>query len=799
MTFFNLFGLRKTNGYECSSAISLSKSINFNFFDKLKESCGSSFASSFSYNFNRLFSENISYVKSNCYSGISYEKMYNFCLDSSYKTGCNTRDANNLISDLTIKVSEVITTHWGNDALIKEKLKCVAPSEVLCNLIVDYYSSLKSSKNLYWSCNSVSISIGLFSKSCFGSLIICGSIDFDWYKSNCNKKKIWCDGSLDIVIDKIKDLFDESLCIKSPLVLDLDGDGVETTALNNSKIYFDHDNNGYAEKTGWAGKDDGFLVIDKNNNNSIDNGLEMFGNNTSSSAANGFIALKDYDSNNDGIINFFDKDFEKLKIWQDKNQNGITDKGELTSLYKAGIKSISTGYNSSNITDSNGNIHKETGVFTRLNGSQGAINDVWFQVNAAKSKDLNKVELSQEIASMPNLSGFGNVSDLQQVMQKDTSGKLKKLIESFTSSTNASEKISLMNDIIFAWAGVENIDPESLITAEGKNYIGDARKVYALEHFLANDFKGLGCSDISSKVDEPNAVAAAVLNKAYGELIGYMYGRLLAQTSQKELINQIDSYWKNDSCAVNTSCLRKTILSMYSSDKNKAISTIYELGSALSSLGTTGKKALSELKMWGNTITDNDLAFTLSHMDMIPTYGTSGHDHILNNGFNNRLVFGYDGNDILYGSSGSDIIYGGKGNDRFDNRLGNDYMYGGEGDDYYFFTAECDSDTINDTAGNDLINFTKTAESKLWFAQENNNLVISIIGTESKLTIEDWYSSSSNHIESFKSKDGKILLDSQVQNLVNAMASLTPPAAGQTTLPQSYQDQLAPVLAANWK
>ena len=79
---------------------------------------------------------------------------------------------------------------------------------------------------------------------------------------------------------------------------------------------------------------------------------------------------------------------------------------------------------------------------------------------------------------------------------------------------------------------------------------------------------------------------------------------------------------------------------------------------------------------WGNTITDNDLAFTLSHMDMIPTYGTSGHDHILNNGFNNRLVFGYDGNDILYGSSGSDIIYGGKGNDRFDNRLGNDYMYG---------------------------------------------------------------------------------------------------------------------------
>jgi len=33
---------------------------------------------------------------------------------------------------------------------------------------------------------------------------------------------------------------------------------------------------------------------------------------------------------------------------------------------------------------------------------------------------------------------------------------------------------------------------------------------------------------------------------------------------------------------------------------------------------------------------------------------------------------------------------------------------------------------------------------------------------------------------------------------VNAMAAFAAPSAGQTTLPQSYQDQLNPVLAANW-
>ncbi|TXT35919.1 MAG: putative rtx family calcium-binding cytotoxins and bacteriocins protein, partial [Comamonadaceae bacterium] len=47
--------------------------------------------------------------------------------------------------------------------------------------------------------------------------------------------------------------------------------------------------------------------------------------------------------------------------------------------------------------------------------------------------------------------------------------------------------------------------------------------------------------------------------------------------------------------------------------------------------------------------------------------------------------------------------------------------------------------------------------------------------------------------------DGKTLLDSQVQNLVSAMAGFAPPPAGQTTLSAAYQNTLAPVLAANWQ
>ncbi|VVM19280.1 Alkaline phosphatase (EC [uncultured Gammaproteobacteria bacterium] len=97
---------------------------------------------------------------------------------------------------------------------------------------------------------------------------------------------------------------------------------VETTSKENSGVYFDHDNNSFAEQSGWVGKDDGLLVFDKNNNGKIDDGSELFGNNTilsnGNKAANGFEALKDLDSNNDGKIDNQDTNFNNLKFGKTK-------------------------------------------------------------------------------------------------------------------------------------------------------------------------------------------------------------------------------------------------------------------------------------------------------------------------------------------------------------------------------------------------------------------------------------------------------------------------------------------------
>jgi Ca2+-binding RTX toxin-like protein len=147
---------------------------------------------------------------------------------------------------------------------------------------------------------------------------------------------------------------------------------------------------------------------------------------------------------------------------------------------------------------------------------------------------------------------------------------------------------------------------------------------------------------------------------------------------------------------------------------------------------------------------------------------------------------------------------GGGGNDTLTGLAGTDALMGGSGNDTYLFGHGYGTDTVVDndaTAGNtDVARFlADIAVDQLWFQHVNNNLEISVIGTEDKLIVNDWYSGSTHHIEQFKTTGGQTLLDSRVDNLVAAMAAFAPPAAGQTTLPADYQSTLNPVLAANWQ
>jgi len=162
-------------------------------------------------------------------------------------------------------------------------------------------------------------------------------------------------------------------------------------------------------------------------------------------------------------------------------------------------------------------------------------------------------------------------------------------------------------------------------------------------------------------------------------------------------------------------------------------------------------------------------------------------------------------NNALKGNGAANVLAGAAGNDRLDGGAGNDTLAGGAGNDTYILGRGYGVDTVveNDTtSGNtDIASFlADISADQIWFSKAANNLEVSLIGTGDRMVIQDWYLGTAYRVEAFKTTDeGKTLLAGQVENLVSAMASFAPPAAGQTTLPQHYQDALAGVIAANWQ
>ncbi|BBH13558.1 calcium-binding protein [Chromobacterium haemolyticum] len=179
--------------------------------------------------------------------------------------------------------------------------------------------------------------------------------------------------------------------------------------------------------------------------------------------------------------------------------------------------------------------------------------------------------------------------------------------------------------------------------------------------------------------------------------------------------------------------------------------------------------------------------------------GGNVNDWMLGNGGNDSL-YGGNGNDLLEGGAGDDGLYGEEGNDTLRGGRGNDVLEGGNGNDTYLFERGDGQDGITDTGGQDLLKFGQGVNAdQLWFKRQGASLEVSVIGTDDKVSINNWFGSAANQVETLQSGDGKALAASQVQALVNAMAAFNPPAAGQVNLPDNYQAALQPVLASSWK
>lgn len=500
--------------------------------------------------------------------------------------------------------------------------------------------------------------------------------------------------------------------ISSPIVLDLDGDGVELTTFNatTTETFFDINGDGFAEQTAWIGADDGLLARDVDESGTIDSVEELFG----SPSTDGFALLAELDSNGDHLINQYDVAWSDLVVWKDANGDARTDDGELHSLLSLNIVSFDLAGVTASTSTINGNPISHTSTYTLSGGTTGAVADAWFVHDTVNTTYTGDYDLDLRALFLPKLRGYGKLADLTIVMSQNE--ELLGLVEDFVESWDISrfeDGASLdadLQEILWTWAGVESVASNS------RGGAIDARKLEFLEEFFGNEFLQNGTNP------NPYVNAAAQLNEAWERVFFQMKAQLMVQVGADAVFGGTISY--------------NAFTGELEGEMELSQDTVDALELAAPASGVPLRhyweqigeflaftKGFAELETAENTMMNDAIIATdsgLSWSEVITTSapgwhgyalsgtpdddeidGTAGSD-VLSGGAGNDELDGKAGNDTLSGGVGHDEIYGGNDHDTLYGDEGNDHLYGGYGDDALYGGA--DEDYLQGSYGDDILN-----------------------------------------------------------------------------------------------
>ena len=539
--------------------------------------------------------------------------------------------------------------------------------------------------------------------------------------------------------------------VYDPLTLDLDGDGIEAIASNGHKgALFDHDKDGIRTATGWVGKDDGFLVYDRNGDGTVNDGSELFGDNTplknGERATNGYQALADLDDNGDGKVDTADSAFAKLRVWRDLNQDGISQEGELLTLNEAKVKALNLANQSSNRDLGNGNSLAEEGTYTDSDGNEKQMGDLNLAADHFHSRFSDSVPLTDEQQQAPNLRGSGRVRDLREAAAQ--SPDVAAALQAYANAQTKEEQLALRDQLLRAWAGTDKrFTTEGVLKAASKNVVmaskgknsvrltpsqaaalgtiqgpsiwsllgiedpEQKKKAALLEKVgILDAFTGTDSSHLyyGTKLQAQHIIDT--IEKTYANLADNLYDGLLFQTRLKPYLNAIRFGMSEDGkLQLDYSGVAALFDEVHAKNPGKAFTDLGELlakgnadgkNTAMAPLAEQFVQFTAEARQNGTFAQYADVLGKKNLETLGHRIGGDGNDSLSGNESANYLS-GENGDDTLNGYGGNDILNGGAGNDTLSGGYGDDLLHGDSGDDILY--GNQGQDTLHGDEGNDRL------------------------------------------------------------------------------------------------
>ncbi|WP_232462182.1 calcium-binding protein [Neisseria chenwenguii] len=601
--------------------------------------------------------------------------------------------------------------------------------------------------------------------------------------------------------------------------MDLDGDGIETVGTSGyAGALFDHSKDGIRTSTGWVSADDGLLVVDLNGDGKVNNGGELFGDNyvlkDGNTAANGFAALAEFDTNSDGIVDANDERFKELKIWRDLDSDGISDAGELFSLADAGVKSLNVAHTDTNKALGNGNTLAQDGSYTKADGTTAQMGDLLLAADHLHSRYADSVTLTKEQARAANLQGIGRLRDLREAAA--LSPELAEALKAYSAAETKAEQQELLNSLINKWAetdpaygtGVQFLPPMIKTANEGTALTPSQASNLLLPVEISEEYK-LKIQESLQKIavlDAFSGERSAVIyvqnanqilsfldtaRATYDKLAGNVYESLLFQTRLQPYLNEIGLKLEGNEFALDYSGVLAKFSEVYAKNPEKAfvdlgeflaygkmsadssaelgelfahyVETAVQDGTLSDYIDALGSEAFTKLGHQIGTEKDESLYGNQSSNYLL---GGNGNDYldgydgndILNGGNGNDRLHGSNGNDILAGESGDDELHGGAGSDILISGSGNDKLYAGsyEADTYVFAKGhgqDVVSDYGNKAEHTDTLRFDGANFADAVFTRDGNNLVIKAFGGDDAVTVDGYFNSWSSRYYQFAFAD----------------------------------------------